>query len=79
MNQLIEKKPFRRLSPSECIEEYNDLFLKWNWLAQDIGRMVRMKIIDGYVLSGKGCIVKEESLIEFINILNSRESNKVRV
>lgn len=72
-----KKKPFRRLSPSECIEEYPELEIKLNWLAQDIGRLVRMKIIDGFVLNKKGCIVKEESLIVFIDYLNNRDDNKV--
>ena len=69
----------RRLTPSEAIYYYPDLFSKMNWLPQDIGRLVRMKIIDGYSVSGGGCIVKEESLLEFIVYLNTRDNNTINI
>jgi len=74
------KKPNRRLSPTECIEEYPQLNSKLNWLPQDIGRLVRMKLLDGYVLNEGGSIIKEESLIQLINYMNSlTEKNKVTI
>lgn len=75
MSYIELKKPNRRLSPTECIEEYPELNIKLNWLPQDIGRLVRMKILDGYVLSGGSCIVKEDSLIKLIQYCNSADNN----
>lgn len=67
----------RKLTPAECIEDYPDLNTKWNWLPQDIGRLVRMKIVDGYVLSGGSCLVKEESLIKLIKYCNSNSDMNI--
>ena len=67
----------RKLTPAECIEYFPNLNIKWNWLPQDIGRLVRMKILDGYVLSGGSCIVKEDSLLKLIEYCNSADNNIV--
>lgn len=78
MSYIELKKPNRRLSPTECIEEYPELNIKLNWLPQDIGRLVRMKLLDGYVLSEGGSIVKEESLRILIQHINSQsDKNKI--
>ena len=55
------------LTPKEVIAKYHDLTLKYNWTVNDLGDILKCKLIDGYYDRGKRhSMIKESSLMRLI-------------
>jgi hypothetical protein len=73
------KKTNRKLSPSEVIDEYPQLNKQFNFLPQDIGRLIRLKILNGYIYSEGSALIQEQSIIDLISFINEQiDKNKIK-
>ncbi len=67
------------LTPSQIIEKYPELTLKFGWTAKDIGVFLKNKLLQGhYNHSSRKSMIKEDSLRKLIRFANEQiESQKV--
>lgn len=73
------KKTNRKLSPSEVIDAYPQLNKQFNFLPQDIGRLIRLKILNGYIYSEGSALIQEQSIIDLISFINEQiDKNKIK-
>ena len=74
-------KKIEYLTPSQVIEKYPELEMKFGWTAKDIGLFLKNKLLQGhYNHSSRKSMIKEESLIRLIAFANEQiDKQKVHI
>ena len=69
------------LTPLEIMDKYPQLAVKFNWTANDLGILLKCRILEGYYdRSKRNSMINEASLKRLISYVNGiLESQKVRL
>ena len=64
-------KSISKLTPTEILQKYPQLEIRWHWKVQDIGVFLRCKLLLGhYDIQRRVAMIDEPSLLELIEYVN---------
>lgn len=64
------------LTPTELINKYPEVSEKMNWSANDIGYMLRLRVLNGYTTKRK-TMIDEESFLGIVNWANTITQDRI--